>query len=120
MISLPNNCRCSELAVYPKNWKSQRAKTSLNWYISYRFYQPGSKAKQVILKKMNEFKQEALAILHGFPPSPVRDGFEELVNFVTDRKYFPLIVEEEIEYHVVDDFGTLQCERIQIGKGRRH
>jgi len=37
--------------------------------------------------KMNEFKQEALTILHGFSPSPIRDGFEELVNFVTDRKY---------------------------------
>ena len=37
--------------------------------------------------KMNQYKQEALAILHDFPPSPIRDGFEDLVNFVTDRKY---------------------------------
>ena len=37
--------------------------------------------------KMNQYKQEALAILHSFPASPVRDGFEDLVNFVTDRKY---------------------------------
>ena len=39
------------------------------------------------LQKMNQYKQEALDILYSFPPSPVRDGFEELVNFVTDRKY---------------------------------
>lgn len=39
------------------------------------------------LQKMNEYKQAALGILHGFPSSPIRDGFEELVNFVTDRKY---------------------------------
>ncbi len=39
------------------------------------------------LQKMNEYKRDALAILHGFPPSPIRDGFEDLVNFVTDRKY---------------------------------
>lgn len=39
------------------------------------------------VEKMNQFKSEALEILHGFPPSTVRDGFEELVNFVTDRKY---------------------------------
>ncbi len=37
--------------------------------------------------KMNIFKKEAIEILHSFPHSPVRDGFEDLVNFVTDRKY---------------------------------
>lgn len=37
--------------------------------------------------KMNNFKQEAIGILHSFPKTPVRDGFEDLVNFVTDRKY---------------------------------
>jgi len=39
------------------------------------------------VEKMNIFKQEAIAILHTFPQSPVRDAFEDLVNFVTDRKY---------------------------------
>ena len=37
--------------------------------------------------KMNDYKQQALDILHSFPPSDVRTGFEDLVNFVTDRKY---------------------------------
>lgn len=37
--------------------------------------------------KMQQYKQEALAILHTFPYSPIRTGFEELVNYVTDRKY---------------------------------
>lgn len=39
------------------------------------------------IDKMNTYKQEALDILHSFPPSGIRDGFEDLVNFVTDRKY---------------------------------
>ena len=39
------------------------------------------------VEKMNIFKKEAIGILHTFPPSPIRDGFEDLVNFVTDRKY---------------------------------
>jgi octaprenyl-diphosphate synthase len=39
------------------------------------------------IEKMNFYKAEALAILYGFPPSDIRDGFEQLVNFVTDRKY---------------------------------
>ncbi len=39
------------------------------------------------IDKMNAYKQQALQILHTFPPSEIRDGFEDLVNFVTDRKY---------------------------------
>ncbi len=38
-------------------------------------------------EKMNAYKQEALAILHQFPESPIRKGLEDLVLFVTDRKY---------------------------------
>ena len=37
--------------------------------------------------KMNDYKQQALDILHSFPSSDIRTGFEDLVNFVTDRKY---------------------------------
>jgi len=37
--------------------------------------------------KMNLFKQEALGILHQFPESPARQGLEDMVVYVTDRKY---------------------------------
>ncbi len=37
--------------------------------------------------KMNEYRDEALAILHSFDPSPVRTALEELVRYTTDRKY---------------------------------
>jgi octaprenyl-diphosphate synthase len=37
--------------------------------------------------KMNTYKKEALDILHHFPESPVRQGLEDLVLYVTDRKY---------------------------------
>ena len=37
--------------------------------------------------KMNEFRDEALTILHQFPESPVRQGLEDMVLYVTDRKY---------------------------------
>jgi octaprenyl-diphosphate synthase len=37
--------------------------------------------------KMNSYKQEALEILHQFPETPTRKGLEDLVIFVTDRKY---------------------------------
>ena len=38
-------------------------------------------------KKMNEFKSKALELLHEFPESPLRQGLEDMVLFVTDRKY---------------------------------
>jgi octaprenyl-diphosphate synthase len=39
------------------------------------------------INKMNQYKQEALDILATFPDSEIKKGFEDLVNFVTDRKY---------------------------------
>ena len=38
-------------------------------------------------QKMNEFKSEALDILHRFPDNAYRKGLEDLVIYVTDRKY---------------------------------
>ncbi len=38
-------------------------------------------------QKMEDFKNEALGILHEFPESPERKGLEDMVLFVTDRKY---------------------------------
>jgi len=37
--------------------------------------------------KMNEYKQKAIDILYRFPQNSYRNGLENLVNFVTDRKY---------------------------------
>ncbi len=37
--------------------------------------------------KMNEFKNQALAILHEFRATPKRQGLEDMVLYVTDRKY---------------------------------
>jgi octaprenyl-diphosphate synthase len=38
-------------------------------------------------KKMFAYRDEALAILHEFPDTEVRQGLEELVRFTTDRQY---------------------------------
>ena len=38
-------------------------------------------------QKMNDFKQKAIDILYQFPENPYRKGLEDLLNFVTDRKY---------------------------------
>ena len=39
------------------------------------------------VQKMNEYKKDALDILAGFPANDYRSGLEDLVNYVTDRKY---------------------------------
>ena len=39
------------------------------------------------IKRMNDYKNEALNILHEFPESPYRKGLEDLVLFVTERNY---------------------------------
>ena len=39
------------------------------------------------INKMNQFRDEALALLYEFPATPVRDALEELVRYTTDRKY---------------------------------
>ena len=38
-------------------------------------------------QKMEAYRDEALAILHEFPESQVRQALEELVRYTTDRKY---------------------------------
>lgn len=38
-------------------------------------------------KKMFQYRDEALSILHEFPKTEVRDALEELVRYTTDRKY---------------------------------
>lgn len=38
-------------------------------------------------QKMEDFKKEAISVLHEFPESPIRKGLEDMVLFVTDRKY---------------------------------
>lgn len=58
MISLPNNCTCSEISVTPKNWKTCKASAlERNWYIQYYFYDNTlDKRKFIIVKGMNRFK----------------------------------------------------------------
>jgi integrase len=54
---LPNGCACSELKVTPSNWYTKSAKTTVDWYISYRFYDPNlASTKQVKVRRMNTFK----------------------------------------------------------------
>jgi octaprenyl-diphosphate synthase len=38
-------------------------------------------------EKMNQYRDEAITLLHQFPENEIRRGLESLVRFTTDRKY---------------------------------
>ena len=40
MLSLPNGCKWSGFHVYPKNWKTSKAKLFLSWYADCSFIDP--------------------------------------------------------------------------------
>ncbi|WP_298300174.1 polyprenyl synthetase family protein [Hydrotalea sp.] len=42
---------------------------------------------QYTITIMNQYRDEALSVLHSFPESEVRSALEELVRFTTDRQY---------------------------------
>lgn len=63
---------------------NNRDREKVNWVIS-KVKETGGIAYAT--EKMNAFKKEALDILHQFPESPIRQGMEDMVLFVTDRKY---------------------------------
>ena len=61
-----------------------RVKEKVNWVIS-KVQEHGGIA--YAMGKMNAYKDEALAILQQFPNNDIRKGLQDLVLFVTDRKY---------------------------------
>jgi len=89
MINLPNKCRCSELTVFPKNWKTVKASTKVCWYIAFRFYDPNytfeyPKGKQVHIKRMNSTTvlSERRKI--------TQDIYDELLQMLTVEGYNPI------------------------------
>lgn len=71
-----------EIIYIIKNKNTDREK--VNWVIN-KVNEAGG--IQYATDKMNEYKKAALDILHQFPESPIRKGLEDLVLYVTDRKY---------------------------------
>ncbi len=65
-----------------KNKNSEKEK--VKWVVSKVIEAGGI---DYAIEKMNTYKKEALDILHSFPANAVRQGLEDLVLFVTDRKY---------------------------------
>jgi integrase len=91
MISLPNNCRRSNLSVHPSDWKTTKASIAITWYISYRFYDPGTiKPKRIIIKGMNIFKelakrQAATKLLLTEELARLQDGFNPISGRCKDE-----------------------------------
>lgn len=71
-----------ELIYIIKNQNKNNTKVK---YVTSKVIETGGIAYAV--EKMNTFRNEALEILNTFPENNIRKGLEELVTFVTDRKY---------------------------------
>jgi octaprenyl-diphosphate synthase len=71
-----------EIIYIVKN--KNRDKEKVNWIIE-KVNETGG--IQYATEKMNSYKNEALNVLWSFPESPIRKGLEDLVQYVTDRKY---------------------------------
>ncbi|MBK7885447.1 MAG: hypothetical protein IPJ81_17905 [Chitinophagaceae bacterium] len=90
MITLPNNCQCSELTVYPKNWQSGgTALLKINWYIQYYFRDPLFKkqfpyGKLQIIKGMNKYK--TLPERRAY----TKDAMEHELRLLKDKAYNPI------------------------------
>jgi len=71
-----------EIIYIVKNKNQDKEK--VNWVIS-KVKEAGGIAYAI--EKMNTYKREALDILYQFPENQARKGLEDLVLYVTDRKY---------------------------------
>jgi len=71
-----------EIIYIIKNQNKDKQK--VNWIIE-KVKETGG--IQYATEKMNSYKNEALNVLYSFPESPIRKGLEDLVKYVTDRKY---------------------------------
>lgn len=71
-----------EIIYIVKNQNQNKAK--VQWVID-RVREAGG--IDYTVAKMNEYKKEALDALYSFPESETRKGLEDLVSYVTDRKY---------------------------------
>jgi octaprenyl-diphosphate synthase len=71
-----------ELIYIIKNENKDRNRVD---YVIERVQEAGGIAYAA--EKMNQYRDEALTILHEFPASDIRQGLEDLVRFTTDRKF---------------------------------
>jgi hypothetical protein len=83
-LKLADGCACSKVKVTPLNWHTKSAKTTINWYIAYRFYDPQfALPKQVKIRKMNYYKssqerQAETTILLEQEIEKLKDGYNPL------------------------------------------
>ncbi|OYU55611.1 MAG: polyprenyl synthetase [Chitinophagaceae bacterium BSSC1] len=85
LIYTLNNCSADlkkQLIYIIKNQNTQKEK--VKFVIDAVVAAGGIKYAE---QKMEAYRDEALAILHEFPESQVRNALEELVRYTTDRKY---------------------------------
>lgn len=87
MITLPNNCRCSNPSVFPKNWKTcTTTGLTKTWRIQYYFYDDLSGDSKLIvvkagLNRLKSLNERRMA---------VKELLEQELSLLKDQGYNPI------------------------------
>ncbi len=99
MQTLPNNCRCSELSIFPKNWNTC-AKSYLNktWRIQYYFYDDILNQKKFIILKAGLNRIKTLKERR----AAVKELLEQEYNLLKYQGYNPIT--KQFSNPTIEDF----------------
>ena len=84
IYTLNNTDRATRRKIIYIVKNNSQDKKKVNWVLEQVVLAGGI---EYATRKMNEFKEQAIGLLHQFPEGPIRQGLEDMVLFVTDRKY---------------------------------
>lgn len=84
IYTLNNTDRATRRKIIYIVKNNSQDKKKVNWVLEQVVLAGGI---EYATRKMNEFKEQAIGLLHQFPQGPIRQGLEDMVLFVTDRKY---------------------------------
>ena len=107
MYILPNNCKCSEISVTPKNWQNIK-KTKKPWILFYRFYDPVlcPQGKMFQYRGVNHYKdadirRKAMEIMiYEIKDQLINQGFNPVANTIQPPDYSRMEIEPDTPFIV--------------------
>ena len=104
MIKLPNGCRCSDIAIHPKNWQTAKASLKEKWYISYRFYDAAGGTKQVTIRSdLNEIPTAEKR------RAAVKDLIKQELSLLVDQGLNPITKSYSKDFEIHPSTGFIKA-----------
>lgn len=122
MIHLPNNCRCSEPSVFPKDWKNCSIESlKKTWRIQYYFYDDNLNQKKLIViksginhfKKLQERRKAVKALLENELNMLENEGYNPIKKAFTEFKsdHFELSPNTGVINALKFSMNKIECEK---------